>query len=75
MFTALSYNRANLQKKINGFISFCPVTRMKNTKNDLFINLNQNYQSIEFWLDLLNIDEIFSPSWKIISSTFCVFNQ
>jgi len=60
---------------INHVIGLGPAMKLDNTQVKLFRDLANDVDRIYYWLDFFKIDEVFGPSWSILSSGFCIFNR
>ena len=65
MFSALSFNHGDLNTKISVYIALAPVMFLENTRLEFMQALVDDSDSIAWWLDSLNIHEIFGPDWVV----------
>ena len=74
MFSALAENQGDIKNKLNLYVALAPVAVLDNISNPFFVELAGKVDTISWWIDFFNIDELFGTTWQLASSGFCIFN-
>lgn len=73
MFSALSENSRNFADKINLFIALAPVAIPDLTDTPFLYGLSLSADAMKDALDVMNLYEIYGPSWDSRTQFFCFF--
>ena len=73
MFSALVYNFYNIRKMVNVFMAFAPVTNISTTRDAFLSGLSQDVNVIQYWTNVLDLEEIMGASWINFSNLLCRF--
>mmetsp|Transcript_10823 Transcript_10823/g.18126 ORF Transcript_10823/g.18126 Transcript_10823/m.18126 type:complete len:158 (+) Transcript_10823:599-1072(+) len=73
MFSALAFDEDRIRDKVNLFVAFAPVTNIAKTSNEFMKSMAENVDTIQWWIELLQVKEYFGGDWSMIPRTICAF--
>ena len=65
MFAALTEDHGDLREKVNTFVALAPVVYLNNIGVGFINDFATHFDDIIWWLDSLNIFELFGEDWKV----------
>jgi pimeloyl-ACP methyl ester carboxylesterase len=75
MFSALSENKDDIQKKINLFIAMAPVARLTHTRNNFLEEIANDIDELAWGFELFHIWSLFGSNWDTISRGICLLKD
>ena len=61
MFSALSENHGDLNKKLNAFIALAPIVNLNNATMGLFVSLGYEWKFAQEFLNFISVWEVLGP--------------